>query len=524
MSGGCLALACCAGAQAAPLRVQLDAQQGTAAARTCGVGDSTVRLLAALKQKVVIDAYVTRGQPRLDGFVRDLEALLQGYKSAGGGKLDYTLIEAKDDEAKKKTAAADGLVTLPFGEASDGGPKADAPRGYLGLVFHYGADKDVIPFLSPELSQGLELLITNKLRDLRDKGDHLEHRIGVLVGHDELKLSEANLVATERGTPSVLDVIRLNFPMYALVDVDLQAGERAVDDGLEGLIITQPGKDLGDKELRRIDEYVMKGKSLAVFASSVNVKPSDATMSATLSAHGLDRLLGGYGIELRKDVVLDFGSGFKIAVATQGGIASVRFPQIIDVTSGLVDASLAPFFRLDEVVFPFASSLVLHKDRQPRATTMAVAARSSPQSIRRTDDTLDLAPFQLWRPKGEWEQFNLAAIVEGRLTTAFPGDAGAEVPAGKLARIFVVASSQFTANPFARAGNGPDTGQLHGMMPRGGDEKLLQIAAPYADLSGGAAPILHCMLTLKNTLDWMVNEPALSALAGREACGGFGGK
>ena len=92
---------------------------------------------------------------------------------------------------------------------------------------------------------------------------------------------------------------------------------------------------------------------------------------------------------------------------------------------------------MEQVVFPFASSLVLHKDKQPGATKMAVVARSSPKSIRKTDDTVDLAPFQSWRPKGEWEQFNVAANVEGNLKTAFPAgdkqgvDAAAEVPEGK---------------------------------------------------------------------------------------------
>ena len=51
------------------------------------------------------------------------------------------------------------------------------------------------------------------------------------------------------------------------MSVDLKGGDIAVDENLDGLIITQPGKDLTEKELRRIDQFVMKGKSLAVIAS-----------------------------------------------------------------------------------------------------------------------------------------------------------------------------------------------------------------------------------------------------------------
>ena len=78
-------------------------------------------------------------------------------------------------------------------------------------------------------------------------------------------------------------IITQNFPFYTFDDVDLKGGDAEIDDDLDGLIITQPGKDLTEKELRRIDQFVMKGKSLAVFASAVNMKANDATMNATLS-------------------------------------------------------------------------------------------------------------------------------------------------------------------------------------------------------------------------------------------------
>src|ERR1700757_4404668 len=74
-------------------------------------------LLRSMKQELEIDAYVTKGLPKLDAFVRDLRDLLQEYKAASGGKFDYALIEAKDEDTKKKAREA-GLAEQPFGEAS----------------------------------------------------------------------------------------------------------------------------------------------------------------------------------------------------------------------------------------------------------------------------------------------------------------------------------------------------------------------------------------------------------------------
>src|SRR5277367_3988982 len=59
-------------------------------------------LLRSMKQQLTVDAYVSRGLPKLDAFVRDLRDLLQEYKNAGAGKFDYTIIEPKDDDVRKK--------------------------------------------------------------------------------------------------------------------------------------------------------------------------------------------------------------------------------------------------------------------------------------------------------------------------------------------------------------------------------------------------------------------------------------
>ena len=71
-------------------------------------------LLRSMKQDLSVDVYVTKGLPKLDAFVRDLRDLLQEYKNAGRGKFNYTLIEARDEDTKKKAKDA-GLVEQPFG-------------------------------------------------------------------------------------------------------------------------------------------------------------------------------------------------------------------------------------------------------------------------------------------------------------------------------------------------------------------------------------------------------------------------
>ncbi len=153
-----------------------------------------------------------------------------------------------------------------------------------------------------------------------------------------------------------------------------------------------PERDLVDKELDRIDDFVLAGKRIAVVASAVNVRARDSLMHATLSAHGLEKLLAGYGIEMRRDVVEDFGRPFKVEVMTTTSSTplAMRFPPIHHVKDDerftgdeqLLDTGFASFFRIPEVPFPFASSLVLHPERQPdlKPGALRVLARSTPSA------------------------------------------------------------------------------------------------------------------------------------------------
>jgi ABC-type uncharacterized transport system involved in gliding motility auxiliary subunit len=481
-------------------------------------------LLRSMKQTLEIDAYVTRGLPKLDAFVRDLRDLLQEYKNAGSGKFDYAIIEPKDDDTKKKAKDA-GLLEQPFGEASDTDEKAAVTQGFMGLVLKYGEQQDVIKFLPPDRTDGLEFWITNKIREVRDKGDDIHHKIGVLSGHDEIKPSDSNLAPSNMGKFSMQQIITQNFPFYSFQDVDLKNGDAEVPEELDGLIVTQPGKDLTEKELRRIDQFMMKGKSLAVIASAVNVKAADGTMNASLSSHGLEKLLDGYGISMNKDVVLDLWRRVRVVVPTMGGLAQPDFPQMLEVQDDprftgneqLIDTSFPALFRSQDMAVPFVSSLSLKADKQPGAKGRVVM-RSSPFAVHLTGDNADLKPFQKWasKLKGlQQQQFAIGADIEGTLKSAFAeGDKqGVEVPAEsvKPARVFVLASSQFLANPFARAGNGPDMGQYGNMMPNlGGNEELLTVAAPYTQQF-----ITPAILVFKNTLDWLSGDTDLLAVSAK---------
>jgi hypothetical protein len=478
-----------------------------------------------LTKPLDITLYATRGLPKQEAFIQDLTDLLNEYERASNGHLHYTIADPKTDDEKKQ-AKDDGCQEAAFGESSKTGKdQALISKGFLCMAFKYGSEKEAIPIMSPEQSQGIEFWITNKIREIHDRADNDFHKIGVLTGKDEIKLSEANLIASQgRGQgPNMKGIIEQALPFYKFEDVDLQNGEAEINKELAGLIITQPGKELTEKELRRIDQFLMLGnKSVAIFASAVNMKNNDATMKAELNLRGLDKLLDGYGVEMKKDAVFDWARPAVVRVMTQGMPVVFPYPATIDAQhddraddqTQFLDQGFAGFFRMEELVFPFPSTLVPHADKQPGAT-LKVIARTSPKSTAVTTDTVEMKPTREFKPAGEFGQHAIAISLEGKIKSAFAGKEDAAIATSGASkdksRLLVIASSEFLANPWARAGNAPPMPpQMMMMGQMGGDEELLMISQPYAQQY-----LTETILAFKNTLDWMSGDSDLIAASAK---------
>jgi len=116
------------------------------------LSQGSARLVSGLKKPIYVDAYVTKGLPVLDAFVRDLTDLLKEYERGGQGKFKFTVTEANTDELREKAKEA-GLNEAAFGQASaTSEDQASIAQGFMGLVLKYGSEKAVIPQMNPHQS------------------------------------------------------------------------------------------------------------------------------------------------------------------------------------------------------------------------------------------------------------------------------------------------------------------------------------------------------------------------------------
>lgn len=499
-------------------------------ATPCGRG--TLSLIGSLKSPATVTLYVTGGTPALDKFAAEVTRSMTDLERSANGKLVYKTALVTSD-AVAAEARELGVQEQAFaGDAEGKDPSAvTIRRGFCGMVFSYGSEKETIPYLDPTQSRTLPFWVAGKIRELRARADDVASRFGVVTSKGGVSFSEGSLVARDpsRSSPTMQSVFAQALPFYKLEDLDLRGGEAEIDASYSGVVVLQPAADFTDKELRRIDQFLMRGKkSVVVIASAVNVKGADPQMSGELSTHGLERLLDGYGIEMAKDMIQDLGHEAEMSFSTStGSTVKLRLPGVLVVkhddaaqpSAQPLDTSFVPFFRLDEVVLPFASSLLLHPEKQPGARLTPVA-RSSPLAMSLTSGPLLLNPTRAQVPRGDPGSRILAASLEGKIKSAFAGRPGDGVSAPESApedsRLFVLSVAQFPVNPLARAANPPPPSDPTAMLgPVPTDEELAMMAQPYAQKY-----LTTTILALKNTLDWAAADDATvscSALLVNEA-------
>lgn len=482
----------------------------------------TAHLLSTLNKPLHIKVYSPEGLATVDAFIRDLRDLLGEYVRYGDGKVTYEIIYPDRLEGEQKSKAeADaqeaGLKKQLMGESKGGaGSKSGTiGEGFLGMVLTYGGEKATLD-LNERNQQGLEFFISNKIRELRDKEDKITHRIGYLQGHKEKGFQELQRIFGEY------------FPYYKLEGVDLAKGDKDIEDNFDGLIMATPDEEIPSKELRRIDKFLMKGKAVAVFANNIHLKDADPAMNATFAGMGIDKLLSGYGIDFKQELIIDKTQFWTpVLMGPQGmGIQLDPYPFMFMADGSRSDPTFdnkfAPFFRLPQLAVPFTTELTVDKSRAGGdPVTITPVVRTSKQIVTIQGTSISVHPSRdkmgagASGQKDEKREAILGVTLEGPIKSAFPGGGegvdGVPITATGKARLFVLSTGNYFTNAFQEAGKSPFGGMMPGMDPNmGSDEELMRYAAIFDRNTR-----VYSFLVAKQTCDWISQETDLLAVGAK---------
>ena len=103
---------------------------------------------------------------------------------------------------------------------------------------------------------------------------------------------------------------------FALKQQEL-GGFGGIDEDIDVLWIIGPQKTLSQKALYQIDQFVMRGGSLGVFLTFH--RADMRRLRAEEIYHGLDTLLGHYGIIVNRDVIVDQNYNGQMKIPVRSG-------------------------------------------------------------------------------------------------------------------------------------------------------------------------------------------------------------
>jgi ABC-type uncharacterized transport system involved in gliding motility auxiliary subunit len=318
-----------------------------------------------------------------------------------------------------------------------------AGAGTAGLVVAYKGKTQTLPLIS-----AVELPIigtTYQMADPQSLGDHItaimekligiNKDIGYLSDHGCPTLGPDRMAMMQGRAGNGLAVFdQLVGARYNIKQIPLK--DETIPEGLNCLIIAKPTQHFSDYALFQIDQALMKGTNIAVFADAFEQQQSQGGMMGMPSFAPIDtcleKLLAHYGVEIQKAYVLDKNAYKQQLPQSQGGgEQTIYFAPVIKENAINNDPA---FMKNIKGLVAMQISPVKHvKGGQDESKVKAVRLLSSSRQAWLMEDNINLNPMFLSPPPSDNDMsaYDLAYLLEGQFTSYFKGKPVPEKEAGE---------------------------------------------------------------------------------------------
>lgn len=227
----------------------------------------------------------------LRAYANRVRELLQEYALLAPGKINLQLIDPEPFSDAEDRAAAFGLQGVPVNNAGD--------ELYFGLAATNALDdQQVIGFFQPDKEAFLEYEISKLIQNLLVQK---KPKVGLL---STLKVQGDMDMNTFQTTPAwvVIDQIDQASELQTITP-----GAESLPADLDLLVLIQP-RGLAESLLSSIDQFALSGGHVLVFVDPL-AETDQSQVNPMMGISGAETtidfpLLAGWGVQLRKDVVL----------------------------------------------------------------------------------------------------------------------------------------------------------------------------------------------------------------------------
>ncbi|HEX4459120.1 MAG TPA: Gldg family protein, partial [Polyangia bacterium] len=306
--------------------------------------------------------------------------------------------------------------------------KVEIGTSYLGISFQYQGNIESIPEINA--TEGLEYSIDKIIRLLTQK----KTKIAVAASEGELSTQG------QQGQPGGLSYLKQSADFFDLVPVKLNEGAKPIPDDAVALLIAGPKQQFTERSKFVIDQFLMKGKSVAFFVDGMILEqPQQMKMPGGQETPrigrkndtGLEDLLGSYGFAIHDDYVMEPIKNVVGPVPINGQMQGANYPAFL--ATDTIAKSSQILEGLPLLILPWSSSVELLKDKQS-GLVITELATSSDKSWRQKGFFLFNPELPL-KPSDERGPFPLAYAAEGKFKSFYagkphPDEKGVMVPPG----------------------------------------------------------------------------------------------
>ena len=370
---------------------------------------------------------------RLSEIPRELKKIVEELNKRSFGKLEFEYLNPTEDPGLKKESEKYNILKLEWPAFPD--KNIQPGNGSIGLVMEYKDRIVEIPLVSvlqlPIIGTQYQLVNLNKMDEIINENLEslidINQDLGYLADHGTLKFARPSpMDPTGRAGGPLTNFQKLASQNYTIKEVALKEG--TIPEGFQCLVIARPTEAFTDYELFQIDQFLMRGNSLALFVDAFKEVMPPQNMPQQYGQGpqyipidtGLSKLLEHYGIRMKKSYVLDENC-FRQAMPKQlgGGERAIYFAPLIK--NRFINKDLGFMQNIKGLVAFKIAPLALDAKRIEENGLEAYKLFSSSDKSWEMSGRINLNPMFIRPPqsKDKMKSRPLAYIVQGEFPSYF---------------------------------------------------------------------------------------------------------
>ncbi len=366
------------------------------------LSDGSRKILSDLQNDVIIKVFYTDDVPNIPNHIKTFASrtldFLHEYQYVSGGKVNIEQYNPKPDSEEEEWAETYGLesISLPSGE-----------QIYFGLVALQADQEESIPFIDPNQEPHLEYDITRMISQVSTQK---KNKIGIISSTPVFGTPQMGFnMPGQSQMPTWLFVTELkkNYDVTQINPTD-----QSIDPNLNLLILFHP-KNISDQLLYAVDQYVLKGGNLIVYADPFSVIDDPRSGGVTSNPQ---KLFDAWGVSMDSSKVV---GDFSLATGLRNrDNQPENNPLWLSVRQNNFNSKEIITANLESVLMPLAGALVKAKDSKYDYIPL-IQSSSNASLIDGFKHTMGVEQLRKdFSPDGK--KYDLAVMVSGKFKTAFP--------------------------------------------------------------------------------------------------------